>query len=140
MVSTSGVRLLSEDAIQVLIESLLPLTSVLTPNIPEAKLLLAKSGQHSEDPRTVDDIIQMAKSLKKLGPKYILLKGGHTPLTKDRLVAIEEADKQTVLNVLLGDHQPVFFESPYLKSRNTHGTGCSLACELDTFCLEPSEH
>lgn len=126
--STTGAQLLPEDAVQTLLEELLPCTTILTPNLPEAQLLLKHSNATCEDPQTVDDIVKMAQTLQKLGPKYVLLKGGHLPLTKDRLVSTEEADRHMVFNVLCGEDQTVTLESDYLRSKNTHGTGCSLAC------------
>lgn len=130
MVSTSGSQLLPEQAVDTLIQQLLPLTMVLTPNLPEAKLLLKTAGISFQEPENVDDIVSMAKSIQELGPKYVLLKGGHLPLTKGRLVSKDEADRDVVLNVLYGDGKATFMETDYLTSKNTHGTGCSLACEL----------
>lgn len=130
MVSTSGSQLLPHAAISTLISSLLPLTTILTPNLPEARLLLQTAGVHFNDPRNIDDIVAMAHSLLGLGPKWVLLKGGHLPLTKGRLVSSEESDREIVLNVLVGESGLTVLESKYLKSDNTHGTGCSLACGL----------
>jgi len=131
MVSTSGSALLPTDAVSTLITSLLPLTTVLTPNLPEAELLLKTANKPFEAPRCVDDIINIAKSIQALGPKYVLVKGGHLPMTKGRLVSKDEAERQIVLNVLVGERIDVtIMETEYLKSKNTHGTGCSLACEL----------
>ncbi|KAK7712736.1 trifunctional hydroxymethylpyrimidine kinase/phosphomethylpyrimidine kinase/thiaminase [Botryosphaeria dothidea] len=127
MVSTSGAQLLPEDAVETLIAKLLPLTTLLTPNLPEAQLILKRAGQAVGDPKRIDDIVSMAKAVKALGPKYVLLKGGHVPLTKERVVPTGEADRQIVLNVLVGAEEDRIFETGYLKSRNTHGTGCSLA-------------
>jgi hydroxymethylpyrimidine kinase/phosphomethylpyrimidine kinase len=128
MASTSGAQLLQENAINTLCREVLPLTTLLTPNIPEAKLLLKNSGISFKEPEDVEGVIAIAKAVQKLGPKYVLLKGGHIPLTKNRLVSKEEADRNIVLNVLHGNGQTVLMETDYLNSRNTHGTGCSLAC------------
>ena len=128
MASTSGAQLLQENAIDTLCRQILPLTTILTPNIPEAKLLLKNSSISFKEPEDVEDVIAIAKAVHKLGPKYVLLKGGHLPLTKNRLVSKEEADRNIVLNVLHGDGQTMLMETDYLNSRNTHGTGCSLAC------------
>lgn len=130
MVSTSGAHLLPESAISTLIEKLLPLTTVLTPNLPEAELLLKIAGVNTKAPENVDDIVSMAKRIRQLGPKYVLLKGGHLPFTKGRLVSKGEEEKEIVLNVLVGEDEVTMMESGYLHSRNTHGTGCSLACEF----------
>lgn len=130
MASTSGAQLLQENAINTLCRQVLPLTTLLTPNIPEAKLLLENSGISFKEPEDVEDVIAIAKAVQKLGPKYVLLKGGHLPLTKNRLVSKEEADRNIVLNVLHGDGQTILMETDYLNSRNTHGTGCSLASAI----------
>jgi hydroxymethylpyrimidine kinase/phosphomethylpyrimidine kinase len=129
MVSTSGSQLLPEEAVDTLIKQLLPLTTLVTPNLPEAKLLLNTASVKFKEPESVDDIIEMAKAIQSLGPKYALLKGGHLPLTRGRVVSKVEADQHVVLNVLYGEGQATLIESPYVKSKNTHGTGCSLACE-----------
>ncbi|KAI8936893.1 hypothetical protein NX059_006125 [Plenodomus lindquistii] len=130
MVSTSGSQLLPEDAVSTLIDELLPLTTILTPNLPEAMLLLKMAGMSIRDPETVDDIVAIATSLHKLGPQWVLLKGGHLPLTKGRSVSKGEQDREVVLNILAGEGSVALMESEYLHSRNTHGTGCSLASAI----------
>ena len=77
MVATSGARLLPLQAIRSLKEELLPLTTILTPNIPEALLLLKGQDVTCEEPRNIEDLIQIAEAVQKLGPGYVLLKGGH---------------------------------------------------------------
>lgn len=131
MISTSGSQLLPEDAVDTLIKQLLPLTTILTPNLPEAILLLQTAGVSFKEPENVNDIVEIAKSIQELGPKFVLLKGGHLPLTKGRVVSKDEADRNVILNVLYGDGKAVLMETEYLNSKNTHGTGCSLACELN---------
>jgi hydroxymethylpyrimidine kinase/phosphomethylpyrimidine kinase len=128
MVSTSGAILLPESAIDTLIQRLLPVTTVLTPNLPEAKLLLERVHGEYAEPKSCDDLVQMAKELQKLGPKYVLLKGGHIPLTRDRKITKDEAEYHIVFNVLAGTDGINTLESEFLNSKNTHGTGCSLAC------------
>jgi hydroxymethylpyrimidine kinase/phosphomethylpyrimidine kinase len=130
MLSTSGSQLLPEAAVSTLIEELLPLTTILTPNLPEALLLLKIAGLSFKYPENVDDIVAIAKAIQGLGPKYVLLKGGHLPLTKGRVVSKDDAERQVVLNVLYGDGEVTLMETEYLKSRNTHGTGCSLASAI----------
>ena len=132
MVSTSGSQLLPQSAIVTLINTLFPLTTVLTPNLPEAKLLLQTVGVNVKDPENVDDIVAIAKHIHERGPKWVLLKGGHLPLTRGRLVSKDESESDIVLNVLVGEGGVTLMESEYLRSKNTHGTGCSLACTLST--------
>ena len=130
MVSTSGAQLLPNDAIVNLRTQMLPLTTILTPNIPEAKLLLENGGLEVPEIKTVDDIVDIAKRLCSLGPQYVLVKGGHLPLTKDGRISTQEADHNIVVDVLYEDiHNTIIYETDYLPSKNTHGTGCSLACK-----------
>lgn len=128
MVATSGAQLLPEAATQTLLQDLLPLTTILTPNIPEAELLLRAAGREPVKIQSSNDLIETAKSLHSLGPKWVLLKGGHLPFTKERAVSSDDAEKYRVIDVLYGGEEPFLFESDYLSSKNTHGTGCSLAC------------
>ena len=131
MVSTSGSQLLVQDAVRELRQHLLPHTTILTPNVPEAKLLLTDAGIAFEDPRSVDDLIEIAKLLQTLGPQYILVKGGHLPLKKDDTVAEKEEDKEIVVDILYGEGEVTRIATTYQTSKNTHGTGCSLACKLE---------
>jgi hydroxymethylpyrimidine kinase/phosphomethylpyrimidine kinase len=130
MVSTSGSQLLPHTAITTLINNLLPLTTLLTPNLPEAKLLLETAGVQIRDPQNIDDVVAMAHKILGLGPKWVLLKGGHIPLTREKVISKEESENEIVLNVLVGEGGLTMLESEYVKSNNTHGTGCSLACKL----------
>ncbi|KAK5287156.1 trifunctional hydroxymethylpyrimidine kinase/phosphomethylpyrimidine kinase/thiaminase [Cryomyces antarcticus] len=129
MVATSGAQLLPEKAVKVLLEKLLPMTTILTPNLPEAELLLKEAGLDLKKTESLDDLIKMAKAVQNLGPKYVLIKGGHLPLTRGGAVSVEEADRHVVVNVLYGEGNTVIVENDYQKSRNTHGTGCCLACK-----------
>lgn len=128
MVSTTGTQLLPVDAVRTLRETLLPLTTMLTPNIPEAKLLLQEAGKPVKDPQNVEDLLSIAKMIQALGPRYVLLKGGHLPLTKSRQVPSDISERHIVIDVLYGDEKTVLVETDFLDSKNTHGTGCSLAC------------
>ena len=83
MVSTSGSKLLPEKAVKELRTKLLPLTTILTPNIPEALLLLKDAGAEASEPKDLEGMVELAKKICSLGPKAVLLKGGHLPLTKD---------------------------------------------------------
>jgi len=130
MVSTSGSQLLPETAISTLIQHLLPCTTLLTPNLPEAQLLLKTAGLNLSDPQNVEDIVSIAHQIQSLGPKWVLLKGGHLPLTHGRVVTTQDSEKEVVLNILVGDSGVTILESPYLQSKNTHGTGCSLASAI----------
>lgn len=131
MVSTSGSRLLPESAITELRTRLLPLTTVLTPNIPEARLLLKDAGVDTEEPDDVDSLIQLTKQLSSLGPRAVLLKGGHLALADDRTVAHDhQRDSSFVVDILFDGEEIILFKTDYLVSKNTHGTGCSLASAI----------
>lgn len=133
MVSTSGAQLLPHEAIRELSRHLLPLATLLTPNIPEAKLILSQNGVGSssyDEIRSVADVENMGRKIQALGPKWVLVKGGHLPFRSDMTVARVDEDKQVVVDVLVGpDNQILRVESPYQVSSSTHGTGCSLACK-----------
>ncbi len=130
MVSTSGSRLLATGAVRQLCDDLLPSATILTPNVPEAMLLLSQTNNPAEEPKNVDDLINLAKAVQRLGPQYVLVKGGHLPFKKDGTVAQTEAEKELMVDVLYGQGKVTRIETKYSTSKNTHGTGCSLACEL----------
>ena len=130
MVATSGAQLLPNEAVQNLRTNLLPLTTILTPNIPEARLLLENAGLELPETGSLDDIVDIATALQSLGPRCVLVKGGHLPLTKDGHISKEEADRHTIVDVLYDGHEATIYQTDYLPSKNTHGTGCSLACKL----------
>lgn len=130
MVSTSGAQLLPHEAIAQLSQHLLPHTTVLTPNIPEATLLLTQNGHEAGEILSVRDVEVMGRKIQELGPKWVLVKGGHMPFRRDLTVAKTDEEKKVVVDVLIGPGGSVFrVESPYQESTSTHGTGCSLACE-----------
>ncbi|KAJ0333240.1 hypothetical protein COL5a_000937 [Colletotrichum fioriniae] len=130
MIATSGAELLPREAVAALLEGLLKLTTVLTPNIPEAKLILEDSGHASVEIESVGDLEAMARSVQALGPEWVLVKGGHAPLKADLTVAKSDEDKAVVVDVLYGHGEFWHVESPYQSSTNTHGTGCSLASAI----------
>lgn len=140
MVSTSGAQLLPQEAIRELRKHLLPNTTVLTPNVPEAKLLLSDAGKSVEDPKDIHDLITIAKAVQSLGPKYVLVKGGHLPFKKDGTVATTDAEKELMIDVLYGVGEVTRIETLYQTSKNTHGTGCSLACESAVILLNSLQH
>ena len=110
MVATSGSSLMKNDAIQTLIDELLPLSALVTPNIPEAEVL---SGMKIE---TKDDMI---KAAKYIGDSYncaVLLKGGHS---------INDAN-----DLLYEKGQLVWFNGKRIDNPNTHGTGCTLSSAI----------
>lgn len=132
MVSTSGSRLLPEEAVKELRTKLLPMTTILTPNIPEAQLLIKDSGAEAPEPAGLNGLVLLAKQICSLGPKAVLLKGGHVPLTKDHKTAQTSQEATTVVDILYDGEAgtATLFKTEYLVSKNTHGTGCSLASAI----------
>lgn len=114
MISTSGSKLLSEEAIEILITGLLPLGTVITPNIPEASALCGF------DIANEDDMIKAATKIRSYVRCGILVKGGH--LVND------------ATDLLYDNGELHWFKSERINNPNTHGTGCTLssaiACNL----------
>ena len=112
MVASTGERLLAADAVDVLKRVLLPRVMVLTPNLPEAAALLdTKAAQ------TQDEMHAQARQLLVLGPRAVVLKGGH-------------AQGQSSVDLLVDRSGAVVLPAARLASRNTHGTGCAFAAAI----------
>ena len=122
MVATSGSKLISDDAIDVLKANLLPIATILTPNIPETEVL---SGM---EVKTADDMIAAAKYISETYHCAVLCKGGHQ---------LNDAN-----DLLYRDGGYRWFNGRRIDNPNTHGTGCTLSsaiasnlakgCDLDT--------
>lgn len=111
MVSTSGARLLANDAVEAL-RGLFPHVCVITPNTLEAAALLG-----GDVARDVADLHVQAKTLHGLGARRVLLKGGH----------LESTDSTDVWSDESGTHE---LRTPRVATRNTHGTGCTLSSAI----------
>ena len=110
MVATSGAKLISDDAIETLKQELLPIATVITPNIPEAEVLSGMTVQSEED---------MIAAAKKIYEDYgcaVLCKGGHQ---------INDAN-----DLLYRDGGYVWFKGRRIDNPNTHGTGCTLSSAI----------
>ena len=115
MVSTSGCRLMQEDALDVFITELLPLATLLTPNIPEAEILANRKIENAED------IKAAAAAISKLGCRYVLIKGGHF-------------DGEEKIDYLFEDgKQKTSYRGISVNTRNTHGTGCTLSSAITSY-------
>jgi hydroxymethylpyrimidine/phosphomethylpyrimidine kinase len=108
MVAKGGDRLLEEAAVTAIRENLLPLAEVVTPNIPEAEVLAGIKIT------SIDDMREAGRRILELGPRVVLVKGGHLESTESIDVACT-ADGSEELR------------SPRISSVHTHGTGCTLA-------------
>lgn len=118
IVSTSGHRLLSAEAEKSIIRRLLPMTELLTPNIPEMEAL-------ADMPiATLDEKMRAAEQLFRYGAKAILLKGGH-----------EEGDAKCdiLFTQTAAGIQSTTFTSETIDTRNTHGTGCTLSSAIAAY-------
>ena len=110
MVATSGSALMKNDALQTLIDELLPLATLVTPNIPEAQVLSGRNIENKED---------MLIAAKYIGDTYhcaVLLKGGHN---------INDANDLLYANGAL-----TWFAGKRIENPNTHGTGCTLSSAI----------
>ena len=113
MVSQSGHTLLEDQAVQAVKTELLPLADVVTPNLPEAEVLLGRKLKNLED------MHQAARDLAGLGCRAVLLKGGH-----------REAEQSTDVFYLGEEERFLTLTGPYVRTRNNHGTGCTLSSAL----------
>lgn len=122
MISTSGSKLLSSEAIDSLKTDLLPLATVITPNIPEAEVLLDRQLH------TDEDYLVAAKDLSQQFNTSILLKAGH-------------ASGQVLRDVFYNydTQMSSFFTHPKVNTKNTHGTGCTLSSSIAAFLAKGEE-
>lgn len=112
MVATSGDVLLDPNAVDAVRRRLLPIATVITPNIPEAAVLLG-----SAQAKTETEVIAQAKALLDLGPGAVLVKGGH-------------GSDNTAVDILASASGIDRFAQPRLDTRHTHGTGCTLSAAI----------
>ncbi|MEM3061778.1 MAG: bifunctional hydroxymethylpyrimidine kinase/phosphomethylpyrimidine kinase [Candidatus Bathyarchaeia archaeon] len=112
MIAKSGALLLEPEAIHSLIEELLPLATVITPNAMEAEKLSRMKIASIEDAK------KSAKRISKFGPKAVVIKGGHTPLGKK------------VVDILYYEGNFKIFEAERIETKTTHGTGCSFSAAI----------
>jgi hydroxymethylpyrimidine/phosphomethylpyrimidine kinase len=122
MVAKSGDRLLQLDAIESLVNRLLPLALIVTPNIPEAEVLFGRSIETEEDAKLA------AAQISKFGPRYVVLKGGHRTGPPVDMVFDGE----------------LFIEltTERVETANTHGTGCTFSAAITAYLargLDPIE-
>jgi hydroxymethylpyrimidine/phosphomethylpyrimidine kinase len=120
MVATSGAKLISDEAISVLKEELFSLAAVLTPNIPEARILTGM------EIRTPEDMIQAAKAISETYNCAVLCKGGHQQNDANDLLYQSPA----VLGNSTGDGVCTWFYGKRIDNSNTHGTGCTLSSAI----------
>lgn len=112
MVAKSGDLLLEPDAVAAIRDGLVPLSTVMTPNLPEAGVLLGR-----EKPLSQAAMREMLPALLALGAKWVLLKGGHLP-------------GETILDILHGKSRTEEMAGPRIDTTSLHGTGCTLSAAL----------
>ncbi len=117
MVAKSGAKLIEDDAIDALKEYLFPLSTNITPNLPEAETLLDIK---------INDRSQMesaARKLLELGPRSVLLKGGHfSDANSIDCLVLSEPDQE--------GNDIYWYQSERVHTKNTHGTGCTLSSAI----------
>jgi hydroxymethylpyrimidine/phosphomethylpyrimidine kinase len=111
--STTGGTLLDERGRAVLVRRILPLAAVVTPNIPEAEVLLGRRIRGEKG------MIAAARTLLSLGPAAVLLKGGHL--------------RGEALDVFTDGRQTLLLRAPRVRTRDTRGTGCVLAAAIAVY-------
>ena len=114
MVAKGGFKLINEKAIKTLREKLMKKAYLITPNIPEAEVLTKTKIKNLEG------MIHAANILLELGVKNVLVKGGHI-------------NTKTMNDIFLSKKELKIFKSKKIKTKNTHGTGCTLSSAIATF-------
>jgi hydroxymethylpyrimidine/phosphomethylpyrimidine kinase len=112
MVAASGDALLDEDALATLRSVLLPLATLITPNLPEAAKLLRSTEAKNEH-----EMGEQAQALKRIGAKAVLVKGGH-------------AEGANAVDLYVDSEGHMRLEAPRVTTRNTRGTGCALSSAI----------
>ena len=113
MVAATGAHLLQEEAVDAMRDMVVPLATVLTPNIPEAEVLT------DSDIRTVQDMAEAGRALRELGADAVVVKGGHL-----------DSRNSSLVDVLVDAGGVAEFRSIRVDSRNNHGTGCTFASAI----------
>jgi hydroxymethylpyrimidine/phosphomethylpyrimidine kinase len=114
MVAKGGTRLINNKAINILKNQLIKKVSLITPNIPEAEVLTDLKI------RNLQDMIKAAQFLLSMGAKNVLIKGGHLK-------------SEVVNDIFINKKEIKFFSNKKIKTKNTHGTGCTLSSAITTF-------
>ena len=114
MVAKGGTKLIDNKSIKIIKSHLIKKVTIITPNIPEAEILTKTKI------RSITDMIFAGKKLLKLGAKNVLIKGGHLK-------------SKYVFDIYLNKKEKVIFKSKRIKTKNTHGTGCTLSSAIATY-------
>ena len=119
MRSSKGQDLLDQNAISFMKNKLIPLCTLVTPNLPETEVLSGRSLSNEKQ------IIEAAKDILQMGCQAVLIKGGH-----------RKGSKMKDVLVMKEEEKPYFFTSTKVDSLNTHGTGCTLSAAITAFLAQ----
>lgn len=131
--STSGFDLIDDRALRALIENLLPIAEIVTPNLPEAERISRLKIKNEADIRRAAEII------RSFGAKNVLIKGGHLPENRIEQTNSNskgnsgekfEKEKKTAKDFLFLDGEFLELENEFIETSSTHGTGCTLAAAI----------
>ena len=114
MIAKGGARLINSKAIDILKKKLIKKVSLITPNVPEAEILTNLKIKNTQD------MIRAAQVLLLMGAKNVLIKGGHLK-------------SKVVKDIFVNKKEIKFFSNKKFKTKNTHGTGCTLSSAIATF-------
>lgn len=118
MVAKDGSALLEHESVDCLKNTLIPMVTILTPNIPEAYAFLNNADKNHSS--SAQSLLSSATTLLEFGSESILLKGGHM-------------EGEVLYDVLVTKDDSVIFESRRINTHNTHGTGCTLSSAIASF-------
>lgn len=125
MISKSGYNLLAPESKKVLIEKLIPLADLITPNLPEAEEIIKTYKEEGNLKENIEKILPIdnkekmekaASIIMEMGPKNVLMKGGHL--------------KGEAVDILYSKEKVSYFSSKRVNTKNTHGTGCTLSSAI----------
>ena len=136
MVAKSGDMLLEKSAVNTLREKLFPLAIVITPNLNEAGVLI------EEKVDTMDKMKDAARKLHRMGPTYVVVKGGHLLDEGEdinRKVNDKHTEKKEVVDLIYDGNEFVFSRIPWVDTFNTHGTGCTYAAAAAAYLARGRE-
>jgi hydroxymethylpyrimidine/phosphomethylpyrimidine kinase len=114
MIAKSGDALLETKARSALIKHMAPLAYILTPNVPEAETIAGLPI------RNEDDLVDIGRRIHDMGPRYVLMKGGHL-------------SGSFATDYLVGHGTVAVFSAPRIETRNTHGTGCTYSAAIAAY-------
>ena len=120
MIAKGGARLINKSSVKYLKKLLIPLADLVTPNIPEAEVLTGYSISNKQD------MIRAGKKILSMGTKSVLIKGGHL---KNKMI----------FDILATKKEIKIFKKRKIRTKNTHGTGCTLSSALAT-CLSQKKN